>query len=505
MLNKLKILFLLIVFKLNILAQAPDRFIQFYNPSPNYNAESYGVVETSYGYMLSGISVDTVNSPSGYWAYTVVGVDFMGNQLFQKKYGSQNMSFGAGWYSFDWLQKKGNIYYTTDDVFDYTTNMWTNMLIVMNEMGDTLWTKKYLGDALDTVISSHSICKSVDNGFILTGETYNSNSSIDKIFIMKTDSLGNKEWIKKYNYSTYEGAARCIQDQPTKRIIIIGGRDVSPTISYIYITDSLGNMLYQKYFSGTFGGGLTNLKVMNDGNYVASGYEYTGNSISTWKLMRGLIIKFDINGNLIWKKTLGKESIVNELSGLEIMNGDTIIATGQYDSLYTQGLGLNSMFQVYKINSNGDSISRRYIDIYKDNANQDNFKGLALTNDGGFAMTGFFSMIPSPTSFVLVKLDKWGCDTLDCQLVNINEFNKNSFEFQIYPNPSNDILNITCNSNSNWEYYEIIDFSGRLFKSDKISSTNFNINTQQLNQGIYALRLYDKNKNLSVKRFSIVH
>jgi|JI10StandDraft_1071094.scaffolds.fasta_scaffold20825_4 hypothetical protein len=503
--NKFKILFFLTIIGLNLSAQAPDRFIQFYSPSLNYNAESYGVAETSYGYMLSGISVDTIGSPLGYWAYTVIGVDFMGNQLFEKKYGNENMSFGAGWYNIDWLQKSGNIYYTTDDVLDYTTNKWANMLIVMNELGDTLWTKKYSGDVVDTIISSHSLCKSADGGFILTGETWNSGSTIDKIFILKTDSLGNQEWIKKYNYSTYEGASRCVQDQFTKRIIIVGGRDVSPTISYVYITDSLGNIIHQKYFSGIFGGGLTNLKKMNDGNFVASGYEYTGNTISTWKLMRGFVVKFDINGNLIWKKTLGKESIVNELSGLEIMNGDTIVATGQFDSLYTQGLGLNSMFQVYKISTNGDSISRRYIDIHKDNANQDSFKGLTLTSDGGIAMTGFFPMTSSPTPFVLVKLDKWGCDTVDCQLVGINELNKNDFEFLVYPNPANDNLTISCNNNVSMEYYEIIDVSGKIIAAEKISSTNFSVNMQHIKQGIYALRLFDKNKNASVKRFSVVH
>ena len=183
----------------------------------------------------------------------------------------------------------------------------------------------------------------------------------------------------------------------------------------------------------------------------------------------------------------------------------TIIIGGVYDSIYTQNMGLNEMFQIYKLTTNGDSISRRYIDIHKDNANQDSFKGLSLTSDGGIAMTGMFSMTPSPTPFVLVKLDRWGCDTIDCQLVNINELNKNDFEFFVYPNPANDNLTISCNNNVSMEYYEIVDVSGKIIATEKINSTNFSINIQHIKHGIYALRLFDKNKNVSVKRFSVVH
>ncbi len=505
MLNKFKIFFLFIVFKLNLSAQAPDRFIQFYNPSPNYNAESYGVAETSYGYMLSGISVDTIGSPLGYWAYTVIGVDFMGNQLFEKKYGNESMSFGSSEFSYDCLKKNFSSYYSTAPIYDYATNEWSSILITMNEFGDTLWTKKYIGDSLDSVRITHAVCKTIDNGFIMTGRTYSNSSSQSKAFILKTDSLGNQEWIQKFNHLVnYEWGNSVIQDSLSKKYIIVGSRGY-PVTSYIYITDSLGSVIHQKFFSGIFGGALVGVKQLTDGGIIACGVEATGNTISTWDLMRACLIKFDISGNLIWKKTFGKESILNTFIDLKISAGDTIVVAGQYDSIYTQGLGLNSMFQVYKISSDGDNISRRYIDIHKDNANQDGFKGLTLTSDGGIAMTGMFSMIPSPTPFVLVKLDKWGCDTADCQLVGINEIQKNNFDFTLYPNPANDLINITCSNNANWEYYEIIDVSGKIIATEKINSTNFSINTQQLKQGIYAIRLFDKNKNVSVKRFSIVH
>lgn len=505
MFNKFKIIILFIVFVLKSSAQAPDRFIQFYNPSPNYNAESYGVVETSYGYMLSGISVDTIGSPLGYWAYTVIGVDFMGNQLFEKKYGSENMSFGSGEFSYDCLQKAGATFYSASPIYDYVTNKWSSILITMNEFGDTLWTKKYNGDSVDSVRITNVVSKTVDNGFVMTGRTYSNSGSQSKAFILKTDSLGNQEWIQKFNHSAnYEWGNGVIQDSLSKKYIIVGSRGY-PVISYIYITDSLGSIVHQIFFSGIYGGALVGVKQLINGDIIACGVEATGNTISTWDLMRACLIKFDINGNLIWKKTFGKESILNTFIDLKISTGDTIVVAGQYDSIYTQGLGLNSMFQVYKISTNGDSITKRYIDIHKDNANQDGCKGLTLTSDGGIAMTGMFSMIPSPTPFVLVKLDKWGCDTIDCQLVNIYELNINNFEFTLYPNPANDVVNIICDNNSNLEHYEIIEITGKVIKAEKISSTNFSINLLQLKQGIYAIRLFDKNKNVSAKRFSIVH
>ena len=78
----------------------------------------------------------------------------------------------------------------------------------------------------------------------------------------------------------------------------------------------------------------------------------------------------------------------------------------------------------------------------------------------------------------------------------------NNFEFEIYPNPVIDIVNLTFENNfENMFKVEIYDTLGRLsFTQNKFSTGNkLSINISELERGIYILKLYNNNK-ISVKR-----
>lgn len=92
-----------------------------------------------------------------------------------------------------------------------------------------------------------------------------------------------------------------------------------------------------------------------------------------------------------------------------------------------------------------------------------------------------------------------GCDFT----VSIDEKNKSN-ELNIFPNPSTDFINVLYKSNSKVEHFEIMDISGKIILSEKISTNNFSITTKSLKQGIYLLKIADENKNISIKRFSVI-
>ena len=78
----------------------------------------------------------------------------------------------------------------------------------------------------------------------------------------------------------------------------------------------------------------------------------------------------------------------------------------------------------------------------------------------------------------------------------------NNFEFEIYPNPVIDILNLSFENNfENMFKVEIYDALGRLsFSQNKFSTGNkLSLNISELERGIYILKLYNNNK-ISVKR-----
>ena len=78
----------------------------------------------------------------------------------------------------------------------------------------------------------------------------------------------------------------------------------------------------------------------------------------------------------------------------------------------------------------------------------------------------------------------------------------NNFEFEIYPNPVIDIVNLTFENNfENMFKVEIYDSLGRLsFTQNKSSTGNkLSLNISELERGIYILKLYNNNK-ISVQR-----
>ena len=78
----------------------------------------------------------------------------------------------------------------------------------------------------------------------------------------------------------------------------------------------------------------------------------------------------------------------------------------------------------------------------------------------------------------------------------------NNFEFEIYPNPVIDIVNLIFENNfENMFKVEIYDSLGRLsFTQNKSSTGNkLSLNISELERGIYILKLYNNNK-ISVQR-----
>ena len=237
--------YLIIFISISTLAQAPERFVQTYHFPPNFNSQSYGVANTSYGYMLAGISADSVGNPQGYFAYTVSGHDHLGNLLWYKRHQmSPDDNMLAGWYNHDFIQAIDGFYYSTYNVKNLVTESFYSYFVKLNTQGDTIWAKRYQFAALDSTLQTRSISPSYDGGFIICGLEGVQNGN-NKTFIYKTDSLGNIQWKKLHDISNQrEYVFKAIQDSLTKKIIVVGEKSFNST-SFVCFLDSLGNMLQQ--------------------------------------------------------------------------------------------------------------------------------------------------------------------------------------------------------------------------------------------------------------------
>ena len=78
--------------------------------------------------------------------------------------------------------------------------------------------------------------------------------------------------------------------------------------------------------------------------------------------------------------------------------------------------------------------------------------------------------------------------------LSTNEFNY--LDLSIYPNPTNDIINIKLNSYENISA-TIYDINGRLMLEQKLSSVVSTINISNLNTGVYLLKINTENKTVT--------
>jgi hypothetical protein len=472
-------------------AQAPERFAQTYHFPPNIKSQSYGVANTSYGYMVAGISADSVGNPQGYFAYTVSGHDYFGNLLWYKRHQmSPENNMLAGWYNHDFIQEIDGFYYSTYGVRNLVTESIYSYLVKLNSQGDTIWTKRYNFVSLDSILQTRSVSPSFDGGFIICGLEGVQNGN-DKTFILKTDSLGNIQWKKSHDLSSQrEYVFKAIQDPVTKKIIVVGEKSFNST-SFVCFLDSLGNMLQQKKFNSSNGGHLYNIRQLNDGDFIAVGDEKTGNVQGGFDLTRPMVLRFNINGGLLWKSVSGYESIGNSFFSLLLESGDTIVAVGYSDTLYTQSLGFNGILCIQKMTSSGGFIWRRIIDVFNNNPSNGVFQSIVKSDDGGYATTGYDFMAASPDPFVLIKLDEWACLTEGCQTAGIDDV-ENDFIVNIFPNPANENLMVSLPENTLSTACILFDNLGKEIARYTIYGGDNNLNIKELQSGMYSIQVHSK-------------
>lgn len=480
--------FLIIFISISTLAQAPERFVQTYHFPPNFNSQSYGVANTSYGYMLAGISADSVGNPQGYFAYTVSGHDHLGNLLWYKRHQmSPEDNMLAGWYNHDFIQAIDGFYYSTYNVKNLVTESFYSYFVKLNTQGDTIWTKRYQFAALDSTLQTRSISPSYDGGFIICGLEGVQNGN-NKTFIYKTDSLGNIQWKKSHDISNQrEYVFKAIQDSLTKKIIVVGEKSFNST-SFVCFLDSLGNMLQQKNYNSSNGGHLYNIRQLSDGDFIAVGDENTGNMQGGFDLTKPMALKFNINGGLLWKSVSGYESIGNSFFSLLIESGDTIVAVGYSDTLYTQSIGLNGILCIQKMTPSGGLIWRRIIDVFNNNPSNGVFQSIVKTEDGGYATTGYDFMASYPDPFVLIKLDEWGCLYGGCQTAGVDE-NATDNEVTIFPNPASETLTISLPENALNTDCLLFDYLGKeVLRIDLLRGENL-LDIKELESGMYTVKV----------------
>ena len=177
---------------------------------------AYCVVQTSdSGFVATGW---TCMSQIRCYDVYLIKVNSDGDSLWARNYGHPDSIVYDDWG--EWIEETydGGLIVTGHNS-SYGQDDYDLWLIKTDADGDTAWTRTYGGSGDD---GGYSVQQCSDTGYIVAGDVgYGIGPGNDDVFLIKTDTLGNSEWIRAYGGNSTEGgrAAR----QTSSDDYIVGG------------------------------------------------------------------------------------------------------------------------------------------------------------------------------------------------------------------------------------------------------------------------------------------
>jgi hypothetical protein len=249
-------------------------------------------------------------------------------------------------------------------------DMW---LIKTDGSGIKQWERTFGGGEDD---EGSSIQETSDEGFIIVGTTGSTGHGSTDIWLIKTNSLGEKQWEKVFGGSKSE-EGRSVRETSDGGFVIIGSTEsFGPGSSSFWLikTDSDGNNQWNTTFGGPEFDRAGDVRQTSDGGFILTGYtwSYGSGESDLW------LIKTNSTGGKEWNKTYGGAD--NDYGTSLVVSLDGYVITG-YTWSYSPG---NSNVWLLKTDFNGGKIW----DWTYGGANADYGYAVHSTSDGGYVIIG---------------------------------------------------------------------------------------------------------------------
>ncbi len=352
------------------------------------NQTGYGgtVYEVSDGYVVAGQV-----SGSGQYDLLLFKVDFQGDAIWSKNNGVK----GDG-YTFLEKTKDGG-YIFLNNYSNITTHE-DIYLTKVSGTGEIIWQKNIKKNNWDY---GEQIMESSNGNLIIVGRT-NSLPGISSphpydIFIVKTNSIGDKIWSKNIGSYSINDYGVAIKETPESDYIIAGyygtsSIDQDEQILLLKMNTD-GDTLWSKSIGSDKNERVCDVEIDADNSYLITGTKYRNTSDGD-VVDNVCVAKTDFNGNLIWDKSYSFET---DYYGRKIL----ILEDGYL--IAGESRSVNNVFDIFllKINKQGDKIWSKVIE----GDNTYFCKSIKKCKDQGYIITG---KTYDGTLFLL-KTDSDGC------------------------------------------------------------------------------------------------
>jgi hypothetical protein len=249
-------------------------------------------------------------------------------------------------------------------------------LIKTDSNGNKVWDKTFGGSNSDLAFA---VQQTSDGGYILAGITYSYGAGCGDAWLIKTDSDGNKIWDKIFG-GVYDDYAFAVQQTDDGGYILAGGTNsylIGYENAWLIKTDSEGNKVWDKIFGGSNFTLAFAVQQTSDGGFVLAGVNNTP-QVSSYG--NAWLTKTDSNGNMVWEKTFGGSKDGRAQSVQQTNDGGYILAG--YTNSY--GAGYYDVWLI-KTDKNGNKVwDKTFGGIDGEYAN-----AVQQTSDGGYILAGY--------------------------------------------------------------------------------------------------------------------
>jgi hypothetical protein len=302
----------------------------------------------------------------------LIKTDANGNKVWDRIFGGPRNDIG-----FSVQQTSDRGYVVAGFTESFGSGEEDGWLIKTDADGNEVWNRTFGGPRRDWV---HSVRQTSDGGYIVTGSMYSYNAAhlSQMAWLIKTDANGNRVWDKIFG-GPRDDWGNSVQQTSDKGYIITGATksygERGNSALWLIKTDSDGDNVWDKTFSGPSDAIGYSIQQTSDGGYIVSGSKipFSGRAGETW------VIKTDANGNETWDKTLSGSSDDVGASVQQTSDGGYIVIGSKVSSS-----GASQSIWLTKIDDKGNEMWDRAFGASGWNEG----KSVKQTSDGGYILTG---------------------------------------------------------------------------------------------------------------------